>query len=68
MSQTLAVPLDLGAVDELCKLARAAQRLGCTVRLDGATDELRGLLDLAGVSDILFEQRSGTDSNGEDLR
>lgn len=59
-------PPDLGAVDELCLLARAARRLGCTVRLVGATDELRGLLDLAGVSHVLFEQQPDIDSNEVD--
>ncbi len=59
---------DLGAVDELCRLARAAQRLGCTVRLEGATDELRSLLDLAGVGDVLCEERSAIDPNGVDPR
>ena len=59
---------DLGAVDELCRLARAAQRLGCTVRLVGVTEELRALLDLAGVGDVLFEERCITDRNGADPR
>ena len=59
---------DLRAVDDLCRLARAAQRLGCTVRLDGATDELRALLDLAGVADVVFETRCSNDPNGADSR
>lgn len=44
---------DLRAVDELCRLAVAARRLGCTVHLAGAGPELRGLLQLAGVDMIL---------------
>lgn len=60
--------IDLEAVDELCRLARAAQRLGCTVRLHGASPELFALLDLAGVGDILFEQRCTIDPNGADPR
>lgn len=60
--------IDLEAVDELCRLARAAQRLGCTVRLQGATPELCALLDLAGVGDVLFEERCNIDPNGADPR
>ncbi len=59
---------DLRAVDELCRLAHAAQRLGCTVRLEGVTDEVRALLDLAGAGDVLFESRSDIDPNGADPR
>ncbi len=60
-------PLDLRAVDELCRLALTAQRLGCRVRLDGATTELRDLLDLAGVSGLLLHEQSDTDPSGADL-
>ena len=63
----MSVP-DLEAVDELCRLARAAQLLGCTVRLEGVTNELRSLLDLAGVGDVLFDERSDIDTNGADPR
>ena len=61
-------PPDLRAVDDLCQLALAAQRLGCTVRLEGVTDELRAMLDLAGVSGLLLEQRPDFDTNGENLQ
>ena len=44
---------DLRAVDELCHLAVAADRLGCRIHLTGADPDLRALLDLAGVDDIL---------------
>lgn len=63
----MAMP-DLQAVDELCQLARAAQRIGCTVRLEGVADDLRALLDLAGVGDLLIEEPSNLDPNGADLR
>ncbi len=46
---------DLRAVDDLCRLAVAARRLDCTIHLDGADDDLRALLDLAGVDDVLRE-------------
>jgi len=59
---------DLGAVDELCRLTRAAQRLGCTVRLVGATEELRALLDLAGVTGLLLDTQPDVENNRTDLR
>ena len=61
-------PPDLRAVDELCSLVRAAQRLGCTVRLDGVTDEVRALLDLAGVGDVLLDPHTTTETNRGVLR
>jgi predicted 3-demethylubiquinone-9 3-methyltransferase (glyoxalase superfamily) len=45
--------LDSTDVDELCRLALAARRLDCRLHLVDASDELRGLLDLAGVGDVL---------------
>ncbi len=60
-------PLDLAAVDDLCQLVLAAQRLGCTVRLAGASDELRALLDLAGVLGLLLENQSDLDLSEADL-
>ena len=44
---------DLRAVDDLCRLAAAARRLGCRAHLVDADDDLRALLDLAGVADVL---------------
>lgn len=45
--------VDLEAVDELCRLAVAARRLGCTVHLADVDPDLRALIDLAGVDDVL---------------
>jgi len=44
---------DLRTVDELCRLAVVVHRLGCGVHLTGASAELRALLHLAGVHDVL---------------
>jgi hypothetical protein len=44
---------DLRAVDDLCRLAAAARRLGCRAHLVDADADLRALLDLAGVADVL---------------
>jgi hypothetical protein len=44
---------DMQAVDDLCRLAHAARRLGCRAHLVGAHDDLHALLDLAGVADVL---------------
>lgn len=43
------------AVDELCRLALAAQRLGCQVRLVDVRPELRELLVAAGVEELLID-------------
>ncbi len=56
---------DLGAVDELCRLAFVAQRLGCTVTLTGVSDELRALLDLTGVSGLLLHDQSDVDLSSD---
>lgn len=60
--------LDLGAVDDLCRLVVAARRLGCTVTLSGASDELRTLLDLAGVSALCLEPVPDPALDETDLR
>jgi hypothetical protein len=44
----------LEAVDELARLQLVAARLGCSIRLRSACDELRELLDLVGLSDLLL--------------
>lgn len=61
-------PLDLAAVDDLCQLVLTAQRLGCVVKLTGASAELRSLLDLAGVTGLLLENQPDLDLNETDLR
>lgn len=64
---------DLQAVDELCRLAVVARRLGCRVHLTGVDPDLRSLLDLAGVADLLCECPPDErdlipDDTGADLR
>ena len=44
---------DLGLVDRLARLQLAARRLGYAIRLRNPCDELRALLDLVGLSDVL---------------
>lgn len=48
-------PRRIEDVDDLCRLALAASRLGCRVRLDGVDVALRDLLALAGVDDLLLD-------------
>lgn len=60
--------LDLGAVDDLCRLVVVARRLGCTVTLTGASDELRELLELAGVSGVVLDERADPGPDETDLR
>ena len=49
------VAADAVALDALARLQLAARRRGCLVRLRHASDELRGLLALAGLRDVLPE-------------
>jgi anti-anti-sigma regulatory factor len=46
--------LDVEPVDELCRLALTARRLGCRVVLVDVDPELRELLEIAGVDEILL--------------
>lgn len=45
---------DVEAVEELCRLALAAGRLGCRVRLVDVDPTLRDLLVLSGVEELLL--------------
>ena len=47
------VDVDAVTVDALCRLQLAARRQGCQVRLRHASTELRELVDLMGLSDVL---------------
>jgi len=44
---------DLAVVDALARLQLAAQRLGWSVRVRNADDELRALLEFVGLADVL---------------
>lgn len=44
---------DLGVVDRLARLQLAARRLGCSIRLRNPGEELCGLLELAGLDDVV---------------
>ena len=55
---------DLAAVDELCRLVVVARRLGCRIHLVGANAELRALLDLSGVADVVGECPAAADLSG----
>ena len=46
------VSADAVALDALARLALAARRHGCRVRLRGAGPELWGLIDLSGLRDV----------------
>jgi ABC-type transporter Mla MlaB component len=49
------VAADAVAVDALARLALAARRHGCEVRLSGASPELRGLVAFLGLAGVLGE-------------
>jgi hypothetical protein len=44
---------DIGDVDQLVRLQLSARRLGCSIRVRGACAELRALLDLSGLRDVV---------------
>jgi hypothetical protein len=52
---------DVEAVDELCRLALAAHRLGCRVQLHDVDPGLRELLRLAGVNHLLLDAGAAPD-------
>jgi ABC-type transporter Mla MlaB component len=47
------LPADAVAVDALARLALAARRSGCRVRVCGASAELRALIAFMGLADVL---------------
>jgi ABC-type transporter Mla MlaB component len=44
---------DLGTIDTLARLQLTARREGCEIRLHDASNELRDLLVLVGLDDVL---------------
>jgi hypothetical protein len=44
---------DLAVIDELARLQLAARRLGCSIHVRDAGARLVGLLDLAGLGDVV---------------
>jgi ABC-type transporter Mla MlaB component len=46
---------DAVVVDALARLQLAAQRIGCRVRLRNASDDLRELVALMGLTDVLTD-------------
>jgi ABC-type transporter Mla MlaB component len=46
-------PVDLGTIDALARLTLTARRLGSQVRLQDASTELRDLLALVGLADVV---------------
>jgi ABC-type transporter Mla MlaB component len=49
------VDADAVAIDALARLALAARRRGCRVRLCGASEELLALVAFVGLADVLRE-------------
>lgn len=47
------VPADAVTVDALARLQLGARRSGCTIRLRGASPELRALVAFMGLEDVL---------------
>ena len=58
---------DLGLVDRLARLQLAARRLGYSIRLRNPCAELRALVDLVGLTDVLPFEAGGEAEGGEQL-
>lgn len=50
------VEVDAVCVDALARLALAAQRRGCLIRLQGASAELVALIALMGLEQVLLDE------------
>jgi ABC-type transporter Mla MlaB component len=57
---------DIALIDALARVQLDARRRGRVVRLRGSSDELRGLLRLVGLADLLVEV-DGEPEEGEQL-
>jgi hypothetical protein len=58
---------DLALVDALARLQLAARRRGLRLRLRGASEELRALLELVGLADVLALEAPREPELGEQL-
>ena len=58
---------DLALVDALVRLQLIARRRGWRVRLGEVSDELRGLLELVGLADVLALEARREAEGGEQL-
>ena len=58
---------DLALVDALARLQLDARRRGGRLRLRNVTDELRGLLELVGLADVLAVEPRREPELGEQL-
>jgi anti-anti-sigma regulatory factor len=52
---------DLAMIDELAGQQLAARRLGCSIRLRGASPELCRLLDLAGLTEAVIGREAAAE-------
>jgi len=50
---------DFGMIDALCRMQLAARRLDCTLRVHDPCPELRALIELAGLADVLLGETDG---------
>jgi ABC-type transporter Mla MlaB component len=51
--EVTAVEADAVSMEALARLALAARRHACRVRVSGASRELRGLIELVGLAEVL---------------
>jgi len=49
-------PPDMAVVDQLARLQLEARRLGCSIRVRNACMELRELIELSGLDDVVVSE------------
>ena len=47
---------DLSTIAALCRMQLEARRLGCSIRVHNVSNDLRHLIDLAGLTELLLCQ------------
>ena len=68
MDRPRETPIDVALVDALLRRQLAAKRRGRRIRVCNCPDELRALLELVGVGDVLLLEPRREPELGEQLR
>jgi hypothetical protein len=58
---------DLSVIDQLARWQLTARRLGCSIRVHNTCCQLRALLNLAGLAEVLVVEVGGEPECGEEV-
>lgn len=58
---------DVALVDELARLQLAARQIGCAIAIQEAAADLRELLDLCGLVEVLGQAEAGEERGVEEV-